>query len=244
METKRIVDLLRMTLIARGHVKSTNYDSRKEGTCVLTNGEYLVSLMSHDRSLDHFLLQYEGNLLCDIEPSDHFLRVRATDFDSYVDLVKFIWLEEGVQAAIDYTSHVGFSHWVNCTSRLSREQMVDDAVSRAYSKLRSAGVKHREAAEFFSDRNANASLAGEVGGEEERSLEREAVSNVAALDSVEAAIDNLFEALSQLQDNPMMSDEEATKMADLLSNVGGKCREVSRGLLATIVANPDNTTKH
>jgi hypothetical protein len=116
--------------------------------------------MSHDRSLGSFLRDYYS--VAESEGAvGHSLRVKATDFDVYVDVVKFVWLNEGVTSALQFVRDVGFASWCHTTSRLTREALADELASKGERTLRSSGVKFREMAEFFASPQAVLRLESE-----------------------------------------------------------------------------------
>lgn len=157
MEAQCFVDQLRKLLTDRGHILPTKH--QRSDCRLLNQGEYLVSLLCHDRSLAPLLnervirFREEGEALL-----NHLASVAAVDFDTYVDAVKFIWLHEGVSSVLQFIADVGYSQWTHMTSRQSRQAMVDELASLAERKLRSLGVKHRDMAEFFASPQASLRL--------------------------------------------------------------------------------------
>lgn len=159
METNVRIDLLRMALLHRGHINPRSLDDAGEDlydvygrTC---KEEYLIGLLSHDESLERFLVSYQDTLKGVVNTIASF---EAIDFDAYVECVRLVWLESGVSAVLDFIRNVGFVTYCHIDSRHRREAINDNMVSIVYGKLKSSGLKHRDLAEFFSDRVANAQL--------------------------------------------------------------------------------------
>jgi hypothetical protein len=156
MDTQSFVDQLRKTLTDRGHILPTLH--QRQDCMLLNQGEYLVSILSHDRTLIPFLsISSDGsdgvNSL-----AGRYRSVMASDFDCYVDLVKFVWLNEGVTAVLDLVKFVGFFQWTRMTSSLTRQHLADEAASIAEKTLRLSGTKFREMAEFFADPRSSMSM--------------------------------------------------------------------------------------
>jgi hypothetical protein len=160
MRTEASVDLLRKTLIRHGHVLPTVHQDSK---CIILNqGEYLVSLLSHDGSLLQLLndmdyLQYDSywNTMVhgDAEEGYLFNGHYRVDFDLWVDTVKFVWILHGVTAALELIKGPGFDGW-SSQSLARRHRYVDDLVLLAQKKLRQSGARYSEMAEFFADAEA------------------------------------------------------------------------------------------
>lgn len=168
MNTEVFVDLLRKTLTDRGHILPTS--AHRDSECIILNqGEYLVSLLSHDQSLAYFLDQtgdpgFQG-LMFDWRKVKPERRQEVpffwlTDFDLWVDAVKFTWLVHGTSTVLDFIKNTGFSKWSGYTSK-RRARYVDDLVLIAQKKLRQTGTSFREMAEFFADAKSSQELFDE-----------------------------------------------------------------------------------
>jgi hypothetical protein len=159
MRTEASVDLLRKTLTRQGHIFPTK--AQRDSECIILNqGEYLVSLMSHDESLlDLLEAACEPNSAITLMSSgnrEEGLRFTGTigrDLDLWVDTVKFVWLLHGAHAALDLIQTQGLYTWT-ANSLAQRHRYVDDLVLIAQKKLRESGAKYSDMAEFFADAEA------------------------------------------------------------------------------------------
>lgn len=165
MEPTAIVDLLRKTLLRHGHIVPTK--SQLEQKCLLLNqGEYLVSILSQDEEVMDFIRQAgEGNLIPlshddDVQNRGLPLKgVVSRDFNLYVDVVKFVWLLHGATAAIQYCRNVGLYRWSRRPIE-ARHKHVDGLVLIGQRRLRKAGVKHSDYAQFFQDAGVAVAFLG------------------------------------------------------------------------------------
>jgi hypothetical protein len=156
MRTVALVDLLRKTLIRHGHIMPTSIQSGSECT-TLNQGEYLVSLLSHDESLLNFLSDavhedYFLHMVSDGNEKDG-LRLAAmygVDFSLWADAVKFTWINIGTVATLEFIRGATFQKW-SLQALAIRHRFVDDQVLLAQKKLRASGVKYRQFSEFFAD---------------------------------------------------------------------------------------------
>jgi len=160
MSTEALVDTLRKTLIRHGHIIPTN-TQRDSKLVTLNQGEYLVSLLSHDESLLICLNALEN---CDFthETLKSLRREGSAEqgyllagnfgenFDLYVDVVKFVWLLHGTSTALELIKSSGFTEWTQ-HPLTQRSKYVDSLVLIAQKKLRQAGMKFSDMAEFFAD---------------------------------------------------------------------------------------------
>jgi hypothetical protein len=155
MMSRDRIDLLRTILVNRKHILPKR---RSEGQdCILLNhGEFLLSLMSHDDSLSGYLQSQEGisdpglSLYNDLEHKD---------FDLWVDVIKFVWLGNGVTAALDLIKGHGYFAYTFRLKQSVRERYVDELALIVHRKLRESGTKYRELATFFADASSERLLA-------------------------------------------------------------------------------------
>jgi hypothetical protein len=178
MRTEASVDLLRTTLITRGHILPTR--TQRDSDCrILNHGEYLVSLLSQDDQLMDFLfgvIEGEGRFsgirvsstLQKVDPFDGSESVSymiydipfGRNIDLYVDTVKFVWLAHGFTAAFDFIKAAGLYEWSNNNSEAARVKYIDGLVLLTQKKLRQYGTKYSDMAEFFADARASKDLHG------------------------------------------------------------------------------------
>lgn len=182
MRTKESVAVLRMTLAASGFIKTELF--HKPLGCVvkaLLEGEWLVSLLSHDAALMD-ILQSEierceevlrgrknrsknqaGSLFVQAidlvkgifsEPFFNFTEgYWASTFTDYVNCVRFIYIMHGTTETLNFVKNVGFAKW--CSMPISQcEKFLDGLVLSAEKTLRKSGLKYRDFASF---------LAGDLG---------------------------------------------------------------------------------
>lgn len=157
MSTEVSIDLLRKTLVRHGHIVPT-CDQLDQGPRVLNQGEYLVSIMSHDEQILSLLYGLEsadigvGGLYVSGDRNRGYLigGILGADFDLWVETVKFVWLTRGVNAAINFVRNVGLYGWSN-HSVATRHRYIDDLVLMAQKSLRRGGVKFSDMAELFQD---------------------------------------------------------------------------------------------
>lgn len=159
MKTEAFVDLLRKTLTVNGHVRAMHHP---DSDCrILNQGEYLVSLLAHDESLQHFLLEHLKN-----SSFRSYMRVKGSEeegylfaglledeFGNYVDIVRFVWLLHGATAALHFIKEGGFVSW-SSKPYSDRDRYLDSLVFIAQKRLRSSGLKYSDFAEFFADPKA------------------------------------------------------------------------------------------
>jgi hypothetical protein len=167
MKTEASVDLLRSMLVGRGHILPSRQTDSK---CIILNqGEYLVSLLSHDQHLLEFISYSDESLLWAESFGEDFLRdvartmVGHYDFgiDSYVDTIKFSWIVVGVTKTLDFIKEKGYRWWSGLSLR-QRDDCLDDMVLMAQRQLRHAGCTYRQMAEFFSEGKAVMKLRGKT----------------------------------------------------------------------------------
>jgi hypothetical protein len=176
MSAEFVIDLLRNTLADRGHVR---YAGARidQGPIprILQHGEFLVSLLGHDKQLIGFLNELmDGDFLPFQRVARNFIggyyaRLSSTvghDFDQWVETVKFHWLINGVAETINFVSCQGFIGWCQ-KSVTTRERFLDSMTLMAQRRLRDLGVKYRDFAEFFADAASAKALADKLGSEQE-----------------------------------------------------------------------------
>lgn len=159
MDTEAYVDLLRKTLVINGVIRPNTADQAR-GPKVLQHGEWLVSLLSNDDHLRDFLTRticdpYFGKRMIEDGDSDtgyllNFKDVAVQKLMIYIEFVKFYWLNFGTSATLRFVKRFGLYEW-GLQDNVDLEGQVDDLVSAAQDKLRCAGVKYRDMAEFFAD---------------------------------------------------------------------------------------------
>jgi hypothetical protein len=156
MITEAHVAALRGMLVDFDLVK--NRPERRWETCfILSEAEWLVSLLSHSQSLC-LVAERRENLFkvpealrelrreWTIEEYDEVIR---EDVVNFVDIIRFMWLNHGVKFTLDFVKGVDFSVW--CQMALdARANYLNGLVVIAERKLSIAGVKHRDRANFFS----------------------------------------------------------------------------------------------
>lgn len=159
MDTQAYVDLLRKTLVINGAIRP-NTPEQAKGPKVLQHGEWLVSLLSNDDHVRDFLTRtlrdpYFGKRMVEGGDSDtgYLLNFKDTAVQKlmlYIEFVKFYWLNYGTTATLGFVKLFGMYEW-GLRDNGDLESQVDDLVSSAQDKLRYAGVKYRDMAEFFAD---------------------------------------------------------------------------------------------
>lgn len=136
-------------------IRSVN--RRQESKCyLLQKGEWLISLLSHDRPLmDHAMLRRDIERIPDdlrvlrnewtVDEFDDLSRGRV---DVYVNLVKFHYMIYGVTETLKFISGFSFD-MVRMGDLDSHNLALDRMVTMAERRLRMAGVKHRTMSAFF-----------------------------------------------------------------------------------------------
>lgn len=157
METVALIDLLRKTLVRHGHIVPTSSQDDC-GPRVLNQGEFLVSILSHDEQTLDFLDDVAYNsgrsnwlgAQGDCESGYLIGGSVGRDLDLYVEVVKFVWLTRGVTCALDFVKNTGLRKWSK-HSETVRTRYVDNLVLMAQRDLRLSGVKYSDMAELFQD---------------------------------------------------------------------------------------------
>jgi hypothetical protein len=160
MSTEASVDVLRRTLIRHGHILPTSTQRDSKST-FLNQGEFLVSLLSNDESLLDFLDRVHFLRSCNFRSDTCSLEgskeegfiIRGdvgVDFDLWVDTVKFVWLMHGTSESLNLIEETGFTEWTQHPLK-QRHRYVDTLVLLAQKRLRCAGMKYSDMAEFFAD---------------------------------------------------------------------------------------------
>lgn len=155
MLTEAHVAALRGMLFDYGLIK-THTERLSDRGILLSEGEWLVSLLSHSQSLCQRALDRENlfkvpedlRILRRGWTVEEFDETLKEDIVEFVDTIRFLWLNYGLKNCLDFIDQFSFSRWL-LWKKADRGQHLDSLVTIGDKKMRRSGLKYREYATFF-----------------------------------------------------------------------------------------------